>query len=53
MAQKPLDSFGSCSTLKVGNPSYIIFRLDRLGKARVGNRITCPAAATGTRSACR
>jgi aconitate hydratase len=33
MAQKSLDSFGAAATLKVGNRSYKIFRLDRLEKA--------------------
>ena len=33
MAQKSLDSFGTRSTLKVGNQSYTIYRLDRLEKA--------------------
>jgi len=33
MAQKSLDSFGAAATLKVGNQSYKIYRLDRLEKA--------------------
>jgi len=33
MAQKELDSFGTRSTLKAGNQSYEIFRLDGLEKA--------------------
>ncbi len=33
MAQSKLDSFGAAATLKVGNQSYKIYRLDRLEKA--------------------
>src|SRR3972149_3471504 len=33
MAQKSVDSFGAAATLKVGNQSYKIYRLDRLEKA--------------------
>ncbi|HWP59127.1 MAG TPA: aconitate hydratase AcnA [Candidatus Acidoferrales bacterium] len=33
MPQKPLDSFGTAATLKVGDRSYRIYRLDRLEKA--------------------
>jgi len=37
MAQKSLDSFGTRTTLKVGNQSYDIYRLDRLEKAGFKN----------------
>jgi aconitate hydratase len=33
MAQKSLDGFGAAASLKVGNQSYKIYRLDRLEKA--------------------
>ncbi|MBI4487578.1 MAG: aconitate hydratase, partial [Deltaproteobacteria bacterium] len=33
MAQKSLDSFGTAATLKVGNQSYKVYRLDGLEKA--------------------
>ena len=33
MAQKSLDSFGTAATLKVGNQTYKIHRLDKLEKA--------------------
>ncbi len=37
MAQRYLDSFGTRQTLKVGDESYDIFRLDQLQKAGFGN----------------
>ena len=37
MAQGKLDSFGTAATLKVGNQSYKIYRLDGLEKAGFKN----------------
>jgi len=37
MAQKSLDSFGAAASLKVGNQTYKIYRLDRLAKAGFKN----------------
>ncbi len=44
MAQKSLDSFGTKSTLKVGDQSYKIYRLDRLEKAGFKNVSWLPVA---------
>ena len=44
MAQKSLDSFGTKSTLKVGDQSYKIYRLDRLEKAGFKNVSRLPVA---------
>ena len=44
MAQKSLDSFGTKSTLKVGDQSYKIYRLERLEKAGFKNVSRLPVA---------
>ena len=44
MAQKSLDSFDTKSTLKVGDQSYKIYRLDRLEKAGFKNVSRLPVA---------
>ena len=44
MAQKSLDSFGTKSTLKVGDQSYKIYRLERLEKAGFKNVSRLPVS---------
>src|SRR6266542_6117218 len=44
MAHKYVDSFGAQKTLKVGNDSYVIFRLDRLEKAGFKNVSRLPVS---------
>jgi aconitate hydratase A / 2-methylisocitrate dehydratase len=44
MAQKSLDSFGTRTSLKVGNQSYDVFRLDLLEKAGLQNISRLPVS---------